>query len=464
MDKKVKKDNKQYTESKKRYKQSLSKRIESRYRRAYEEGYQNPWFKYFFQKGGTFDWQVAVIVLVLFFIGFAMVSSAQYAMLASDQMIRQAIFGVVGIILMFLISKIDYQILNSHWSLVGFGFILILNLYYAFQAKLSGNINRGGSFQPSEVLKFMLIACLAYLICALHRPLNSGGNTRVKRTPPAKANGQSAFERNILFRFDNTSSATFLLLAISGVATLSVLFQSHLSGAIIVFLLAMIALGCGGADRRWLIFVWAVVAVGVVLILIRPETITDLHLSGYMQDRVVLWLEKPVAKVDYETLVAAGKLTGESDRAQVEASLKAIGSGGWFGLGFGNSIYKYAYLAEAKTDFILAIVVEELGYIPTVGILGLFSLLIYRCMKIARSTIDKFGAMLVTCIAAQIAIEVILNICVVTDTMPNTGITFPFFSYGGSALIMLFVEIGIVLSVSRSSKVTLDSADKLMEE
>lgn len=431
--------------------------------------------KHIFFKGGTIDWITLTIVLTLFLIGFFMMSSAQYAMLAASAMRKQALLGIGGIILMLIISKIDYQILNSHWSLLIFLFIFVANGYYTVQATLGGNINRGGSFQPSEILKFAVILCLSYLICAWNKPLMTGEivsrknkergkDNKIRYVQPSTVKNQSSLERKLIDLGTSANKATFWLLAIAGASVIVVLGQSHLSGAIIVFLISMITIRIGGGDKKWVFGVWAVVILVLTVIILDPEIMKKIPgINSYMFDRVYLWLNKPT-NTEIKRLIAEGKLTGNADRRQIDASLQAIGSGGWFGLGYGNSISKYQYLAEAKTDFILALVVEELGYIPTVGILGLFAALIMRIMKIARTTLDKFGAMIVTGIATQIAVEVILNVCVVTDTMPNTGITFPFFSYGGTALVMLFAEIGFVLSVSRCSKATLESAKKLTEK
>lgn len=389
-------------------------------------------------------------------------SSVQYSKLASEGMIKQALFGLGGIALMFLISRIDYQILNSYLSFVLFGGTLALNIFYMAQASLSGGISRGGAFQPSEILKFALVVVLAYMACGFNKTLKSG--TKANPYKSRTLRRQMSLEKKMFRKFDTSFKATLFMLIIAAIATVSVLLQSHLSGAIIVFVLAMVTIRVGGGDKRWIIFVWSVAAAAVVVIAINPLIMKNIPgVNGYMVDRVYLWRYKPTASQIRE-LREAGILGQTADRTQVDASLRAIGSGGWFGLGFGNSIQKYSYLAEAKTDFIFAVVIEELGYIPSLGIIGLFAALIIRCMRVARTTIDKFGAMIVTGVAVQIALEIILNICVITDTMPNTGITFPFFSYGGSALMMLFIEIGFVLSVSRTSRITVDSADALIGE
>ena len=138
-------------------------------------------------------------------------------------------------------------------------------------------------------------------------------------------------------------------------------------------------------------------------------------------------------------------------RWQINNSLYAIGSGGFFGVGLGNSKQKYMYVSEPQNDFIFSIVCEELGFIGALVVLILFALLVLRGIQIAMKARDKFGSYLVLGITAQIGIQTALNILVITDSIPNTGISLPFFSYGGTALLMLLFEMGVVLSVSRKA-------------
>ena len=149
---------------------------------------------------------------------------------------------------------------------------------------------------------------------------------------------------------------------------------------------------------------------------------------------------------------------GVTTRWQTEQGLYAIGSGGPFGVGFGNSKQKHLWLPEPQNDFIFCIVVEELGYVGGALIILLFALLVVRGFMIATRTHDLFGALLVTGIMMQIGLQVLLNIAVVTDVIPNTGISLPFFSYGGTALFLDLCEMGVVLSVSRSCAVRRDAA------
>jgi cell division protein FtsW len=158
----------------------------------------------------------------------------------------------------------------------------------------------------------------------------------------------------------------------------------------------------------------------------------------YFGDRVQAWLHP-----------FDGKITGVS--WQTRQSLIAIGSGGWFGLGLGNSRQKYLYLPESKNDFVFAIVCEELGFFGSLIVILIFLLFIIRGFYIASHAPDKLGMLLAVGLTAQIGVQALLNIAVVTSTIPNTGISLPFFSYGGTALIMQLAEMGIILNISRQS-------------
>ena len=162
-------------------------------------------------------------------------------------------------------------------------------------------------------------------------------------------------------------------------------------------------------------------------------------LKEYQAIRIISWLDK-----DYSP-------TGE--RWQTNQALYAIGSGGLFGKGLGNSTQKYMYVSEPQNDMIFSIVCEELGFVGAVLIIGLFLLLVYRGVVIGLSAKSRFGALMAMGLVFQIGLQVVLNIAVATDSMPNTGISLPFFSYGGTSLVMLLAEMGIVMSVSRTGKI-----------
>ena len=189
----------------------------------------------------------------------------------------------------------------------------------------------------------------------------------------------------------------------------------------------------GGVKKKWFVILGIIVAVAVIVVYLKPDVLKLMRGFGY--DRVMVWKTK--------------EASGDADNWQTRQSLLAIGSGGPFGVGFGNSKQKYLYIPEPQNDFIFAVVVEELGYIGGTLIILLFAALVCRGFMIATRTRDLFGALLVIGIVMQVALQVILNIAVVTDTIPNTGIGLPFFSYGGTALFFMLCEMGVVLSVSR---------------
>lgn len=210
-----------------------------------------------------------------------------------------------------------------------------------------------------------------------------------------------------------------------------VMLEKHLSGLIIIGLLGLTIMFIGGTDKKWmaLIIGAGIVAVGLVLLV-----------SDYAMERVTTWLFLENADP-------------RGPAWQTWQGLYAIGSGGFFGVGLGNSRQKYGYVSEAQNDFIFTIVCEELGFFGAVIVISLFALLLWRGYKIASKCPDKFSALVVYGLTTKIALQTILNIAVVTNSMPNTGIALPFFSSGGTALMLQIFEMGIIISMSRFSYV-----------
>ena len=212
--------------------------------------------------------------------------------------------------------------------------------------------------------------------------------------------------------------------------------EPHYSGIVIILLLTVVMLYLAGINTKWL----AVAGVAVVIaFLIAWVT----GLLSYAMTRMEGWgqaLEYTTEKMWQTTW-------------QTRNSLYAIGSGGLFGLGLGNSRQKYGYLPEPQNDFIFAVVCEELGLVGAIVILIIFAALVYRGVKIALKAPDRFGKLLGIGLISQIGIQVILNIFVITDWLPNTGISLPFFSYGGSSLVVLMAQMGVILSISRHSNI-----------
>lgn len=373
-------------------------------------------------KGG-FDIIFLVLVCVLLTIGLIMMFSASYITAKYSYKSnydplyyfkRQAAFAVGGIVLMLIVSRINYNVFRKLAPLVFIVSFLLLIIVLIKPATIEGKENfkrwlaipgLNMNIQPSEIAKFGLIIILAW-----------------------------SFERHQKF-LEASNLVTIAYFFVVFLFALLVYLEDHLSGAILMAGIGLIMCFLGGADWRIYAFGIAIIAVVALIVFSNPEK----FLKGYMAERINSWLVK-----DYEDV---------SDRWQTNQSLFALGSGGFFGLGLGNSKQKYLYLPEPQNDFIFAIVGEELGFLGCLIIIILFALLVWRGFAIALKSRSTFGRMLTMGIVIQIGLQVILNIMVVTDTMPNTGISLPFFSYGGSSLFMLLGEMGVVLSVSRNSRI-----------
>ena len=223
-----------------------------------------------------------------------------------------------------------------------------------------------------------------------------------------------------------------VLFGLLGFLCVLIYLEKHLSCTILVMLIGICMLYLGGVDNRW--FILGITA-GIVLVAV-VVLLRDKILDPYQAERIDSFIQK-----DYDDT---------DTRWQTNQSLFALGSGGFFGLGLGNSRQKYLYMPEPQNDFIFAIVGEELGFFRSVLIILLFAALVFRGFVIASRAKSMFERLLVLGISLQVGLQTILNILVVTDLMPNTGISLPFFSYGGTALVMQLVEMGIVLAVSRS--------------
>lgn len=216
---------------------------------------------------------------------------------------------------------------------------------------------------------------------------------------------------------------------IFGLICALVMLEHHLSGIIIIGLLGIVTMFLGGTDRKWFFFIFGAGLVAVLLVL---------SVSDYARVRLDTWLNIDEA----DALGSAW---------QTLQGLYAIGSGGFFGVGLGNSRQKYGYVSQPQNDFIFTIICEELGFIGAVLVVVLFGLLIWRGFRIASRAPDKFTSLAAYGLIAKVALQTVLNIAVVTNSMPNTGISLPFFSSGGTSLILQIFEMGIVLNISRYS-------------
>ncbi|MBE6600037.1 MAG: cell division protein FtsW [Ruminococcaceae bacterium] len=262
------------------------------------------------------------------------------------------------------------------------------------------------TIQPSEIAKMAVIMMLALYMSHYQKEISSdhvfGGSVRHGVISPG---------------------------LIIGIIIVLVMLEKHISGVMIIGMIGIAVMYLGGTKTKWIFLIFGVIAfAGAFLILV----------SSYAQDRVYTWLF--IEQVD--PLGSAW---------QTLQGLYAIGSGGIFGLGLGNSRQKYGYVSQPQNDFIFTIICEELGFVGAVLILSLFGFLIWRGFKIASRASDRFSQLVAYGLTVKLALQVILNIAVVTNSMPNTGISLPFFSSGGTALAVQIFEMGIILSISRYS-------------
>ncbi len=362
---------------------------------------------------GRLDISFLSFVMILLTIGLVMLFSASYAYSYEYYnnsyrfILKQASLGAVGVVIMFIVSKIDYHILRKFsWVIYGITVLMLIALL-AMPPMVKGmDVKRWMiigpiNFQPSEIAKFAIILLFSSLIAANYNQMG-----------------------NIKF--------VAILLGLLGFTCALVAFEPHLSATILIFLIGIVIMVIGGLKMRYIIG-GAAVGVGGVILAIVTKTIS------YGSDRIKYWLDP--------WLDAKGK------GFQTIQSLLAIGSGGILGRGIGQSRQKYLWVPEPHNDFIFSIVCEELGLVGAIVIIVLFALLVWRGFVIAMRAPDKFGSMLSIGLTFQVGLQAMLNIWVVTNTIPNTGISLPFFSYGGTSLIILLAEMGIVLSVSRMSNI-----------
>ena len=374
-----------------------------------------------FSLGAGLDMPLLIFILVLLAIGLVMLFSASYANSYYLQgnsyyyISRQAVFAVFGVAAMLLISTFDYHSFHK-LAIVIFGVSLFLLVFLLIcrYAHIESIANWEGdatrwlnfgfvSFQPSEIAKFALIVLFAHMI-----------------------------SRN-LDRMDTFRYGVVPYVAIMGLVAALIFLESHLSATLIILALGAIMMFVGGTKPRWFLIGGVLVAAVLLFVVVTK--------GGYQMDRIRIWLDPFSSDLDRD-------LTH-----QTRQSLYAIGSGGLLGVGLGQSRQKYLYLPAPQNDFIFAIVCEQLGFVGALVIIVLFALLIWRGVYVSIHARDKFGMLLGLGITFQVGLQAVLNICVVTNTIPNTGISLPFFSYGGTALLMLLGQMGILLNISRSANV-----------
>lgn len=365
-------------------------------------------------KGG-FDLPFFVLVMIILMLGLVMMFSASYAYAYYKQgqdsfffIRKQGLWAAMGLVIMMIMSRIDYHWLHRlAWPVMGISYILLAAVL-VLPAHNDKGIHRWIyigplNFQPSEIAKFAVILLFAHLISKNYSKMKT-------------------FKYGVL---------PFIL--ILGSIAVLMLKEPHVSGTVLILLIGFSLMFIGGTPFKWFAGGFGLAGAAVAGIVIFT------HAIDYAKARLKYWLDP------YSDPTGNGWQTLQS--------LYGIGSGGLMGLGLGNSRQKYLYISEPQNDFVFAIVCEELGFIGATIVILLFILLLWRGFVIAMRAPDKFGSMLAVGLTIQVGVQALLNIAVVTNTIPNTGISLPFFSYGGTSLVMLLFQMGIILSVSRYSSI-----------
>lgn len=374
--------------------------------------------KNFFAKKLSFpDMTLLISILILSLFGTLMVFSAGYAYAYSRYgdaayfMKKQILWLFLGFIIMFVASRVDTEAYRKMTP-----YLYALTLILLVLVLIVGFVGNGAkrwisigpvTIQPSEIAKISMTMMLSYYFSSNEK----------------KALGTK--RREILLY--GTLIPCFIML----VPIILVMLQKHLSCIVILGTLGLLIIIVAGVNLRYISAFCLMGMTGVSCLAI---------FTDYTKERILVWRNPE-----------AYKLTGGWQTLQ---GLMAIGSGGIFGVGFGKSVMKHCYVSEPANDMIFAILCEELGLVGALSALGLFFVLIIRGSQIALRSKDVYSRLVAFGISAKMGIQVLLNVAVVTNSVPNTGISLPFFSYGGSSLLMLFFEMGMLLSISRKAKIT----------
>ena len=361
---------------------------------------------------GHLDVPFLLLTLLLTLVGLIMLFSASFPMAyyagenPAYYLIRQGSFAIIGVAAMLVIGRINYERYRAVAKYVlGVAIVLLILVIVPHVGITRNNATRWlgfgelFTFQPSEIAK---VGVILYFAADISR----------------KKDKMRAFRTGIL---------PYAILL--GVISVLMILEPHVSGMVLILGIGSMMMFVGGIPGIWVAGGAAVGALGVMA-----------YLSGlisYNSSRIKIWRDP----LNPDWMQGAGY--------QIRQSLLAIGSGGLLGVGLGRSRQKFMYLPERHNDFIFSIICEELGLIGATVIMGLFALLIWRGYWIAIHARDRFGALLAVGVTTQLALQVFLNIAVVSNLIPNTGISLPFFSYGGTALDIQLAEMGLVLSVSR---------------
>lgn len=362
-----------------------------------------------------FDYSLLFIVLFLLGFGLVMLYSTSSYEAAQDYgsstffLEKQLKATILGLVAMMVVANIPYHFWEKFYGLGYVASVVLLLLIIPFGHE-SGGAKRwfrigGLSIQPSEIAKLCMILFLAVMICKMGKGIRSWKG--------------------------------FIAVILMPLPVVLMVWKitSNLSSAIIIMGIAVLMVFVASPDYKKFILMGVIGAAGVALVVFLIVNAASADGLNYRGERVLAWLdpEAYVSDTGYQTLQA----------------LYAIGSGGIWGKGLGQSMQKLGFIPEAQNDMIFSIICEELGLFGAIAIILMFILLIWRLMVIANNAPDLFGALLVVGVLGHIAIQVILNIGVVTNTIPNTGISLPFISYGGSSVMFLLIEIGLCLSVAK---------------
>ncbi len=352
------------------------------------------------------------ILLLLLSLGLLMLFSAGYAVAlyrrgdAYTYIRPQLLFAALGLVAMYAASLVDYHIWHKlAWPLMGLSLLLLVVVL--FMPEYNGCkrwivLPGLGTLQPSEIAKFAVVLVFSHIISLNHD------------------------------RMQGFAAGVLPFGILLGLVAVLMLLEPHLSGTLLILSIGAVLMFVGGTGLRWF-----ALAGGLGMGAVFAAVLALPQLVPYAADRLSSWRD-PFADP-----------LGEGH--QTIQSLYAIASGGIAGLGLGNSRQKYLYVPEPQNDFIFSILCEELGFVGAALVIFLFLLLLLRGITLAVRARDKFGALLVVGFVVQVVLQAVLNIAVVTNTIPNTGISLPFFSSGGTSLLMLLGEMGIVLSVSRQT-------------
>ena len=363
------------------------------------------------------DWILLAMVLSLTALGIIMQYSASKYDLSIVK--QQAIYAGIGLAALIIVAVLPFGVI---YFLAPWGFVLGLGLTVitGFIGKSVKGARRwlligGRTFQPSEFLKTVLIMVLAFVVCRFINEINSNEEIKLRRLPDIIR------DKGIRGYLHMVRGYIALMAVIASAALAVAVFNKDLGTAVIIFGIGFIVMIVISPHRKYLVAIGLAGAAGVAALIAAQD---------FRQDRINAWLHTDELSSDLSY--------------QIKQGLYAIGSGGWFGKGLGKSIQKDV-IPEPHTDMIFSIICEELGIIGGIIIITFFIILILRLHKIYDQVTDLFGKIIVIGVTSHIAVQTLVNLAVITNLMPNTGVPLPFISYGGTTLITLYMETGLVM-------------------